>query len=107
MRIWLALISILLLSACSTPTTETPAPHAPAPGAYLFVWSGDDEGKANDFLAVIDADPKSPRYGEAVAALAVPGPSGTPHHTEMEMPEGGFLFANAFASGKTWLFDLR
>jgi hypothetical protein len=75
--------------------------------SYLFVWAGDDAKKSNDFLAVLDADPKSPHYGQAVASVAVPGPTGTPHHTELEMPEGGFLLANAFESGRTMLFDLR
>jgi hypothetical protein len=59
------------------------------------------------FLAVLDADASSPHYGQAVASVAVPGPGGTPHHTELEMPEGGFLLANAFESGRSMLFDLR
>ncbi len=75
--------------------------------SYLFVWAGDDAKKSNDFLAVLDADSKSPHYGQAVASVAVPGPTGTPHHTELEMPLGGFLLANAFESGRTMLFDLR
>jgi hypothetical protein len=75
--------------------------------SYLFVWAGDDAKKNSDFLAVLDADSKSPHYGQVVASVAVPGPSGTPHHTEMEMPEDGFLLANAFQSGRTMLFDLR
>jgi hypothetical protein len=75
--------------------------------SYLFVWAGADANKSNDFLAVLDADSKSPHYGQVVASVAVPGPSGTPHHTELEMPEGGFLLANAFESGRTIMFDLR
>jgi hypothetical protein len=75
--------------------------------SYLFVWAGDDTKKSNDFLAVLDADASSPHYGQVVASVAVPGQGGTPHHTEMEMPEGGFLLANAFESGRTMLFDLR
>lgn len=75
--------------------------------SYLFVWAGDDAKKSNDFLAVLDADASSPHYGQAVASVAVPGPGGTPHHTELEMPEGGFLWANAFESGRSMLFDLR
>src|SRR6202045_1656846 len=75
--------------------------------SYLFVWAGDDAKKSSDFLAVLDADSKSPHYGQVVASVAVSGPSGTPHHTEMEMPEDGFLLANAFESGRTMLFDLR
>ena len=73
----------------------------------LFVWAGDDAGKSSDFLAVIDADAASAHYGQVTASVAVPGPSGTPHHTELEMPEGGYLLANAFEAGRTTLFDLR
>jgi hypothetical protein len=75
--------------------------------SYLFVWAGDDTKKSSDFIAVLDANAASPRYGQVVASAAVPGPSGTPHHTELEMPEGGFLLANAFESGRSVLFDLR
>ncbi len=75
--------------------------------SYLFVWAGDDAKKSSDFLAVLDADPKSSHYGQAVASVAVPGPSGTPHHTELEMPDDGFLLANAFESGRSMLFDLH
>src|SRR5580700_4424224 len=75
--------------------------------SYLFVWAGDDAKKSSDFLAVLDADPKSAHYAQVVASVAVPGPGGTPHHTEAEMPEDGFLLANAFESGRTMLFDLR
>ena len=75
--------------------------------SYLFVWAGDDAKKSSDFLAVLDADPKSPHYGQVVASVAVPGPGGMPHHTELEMPNGGFLLANAFESGRTMLFDLQ
>jgi hypothetical protein len=89
---------LFLLSALSS-FAQTPS--------YLFVWAGDDAKKSNDFLAVIDADAASPHYGQAVASVAVPGPTGTPHHTELEMPEDGFLLANAFESGRTLLFDLR
>ncbi|MGA7381989.1 MAG: hypothetical protein WBX03_14155, partial [Terriglobales bacterium] len=80
--------------------------HAQA-NSYLFVWAGDDAKQSSDFLAVLDADPKSPHYGQPVASVAVPGPGGTPHHTELQMPDGGFLLANAFESGRTTLFDLR
>ncbi len=75
--------------------------------SYLFVWAGDDAKASSDFLAVIDANAKSPHYGQVVASVAVPGPTGTPHHTELEMPPGGFLLANAFESGRTVLFNLN
>lgn len=74
--------------------------------SYLFLWAGDADGKASDFLAVIDATPSSPHYGQVVASIPT-GVVGThPHHTEGEMPANGHLLANGFHAGRTWLFDL-
>jgi hypothetical protein len=76
-------------------------------GSYLFVWAGDKERKASDFLGVIDADPASPKYGAIIASIPV-GESGTfPHHTEQVMPPNDHLLANGFGAGRSWLFDLR
>ena len=75
--------------------------------SYLFVWAGDDAKQSSDFLAVLDADPASQHYGQPVASAIAPGPTGTPHHTELEMPQDGFLLANAFESGRTNVFNLR
>src|SRR5438445_13899439 len=76
--------------------------------SYLFVWAGDDAKKSSDFLAALDAHSKSPHYGQVVASVAVPGPSGTPHHTELEMPDDGFLLANARAKASScWIGDWK
>lgn len=78
----------------------------PGPPSYLFIWAGDSAGKASDFLAVIDATPSSPHYGEVLTSIPT-GVAGThPHHTEGEMPANGHLLANGFHAGRTWLFDL-
>jgi hypothetical protein len=86
-------------------TKETAWPKTP--GSYLFVWAGDFRAKANDFLAVINADPASHFYGQAAASVPAPGAVGDAHHTELEMPKSGFLLANGYLSGRTMLFDLR
>ncbi len=97
-RVRRLLIAGLLLAAAWRPVA--------APGAYLFVWAGDSANAASDFLAVLDADPASPRYGSVLASLPT-GVAGThPHHTEAEMPASGHLLANGFQAGRTWLFDL-
>src|SRR5512133_484001 len=88
-------------------TGKGAATTAPKKDSYLFVWAGDDAKQGEDFLAVLDANPESPKYGQAVASVEVPGPTGTPHHTELAMPPGGYLLANGFATGRTTLFDLR
>ena len=80
---------------------------APSPaGSYLFVWAGDRDRKASDFLGVIDADPASPKYGAIVASLPTGESNAGPHHTEQEMPANDHLLANGFRAGKSWLFDL-
>jgi hypothetical protein len=72
----------------------------------LFLWAGDADGKASDFLAVIDATPSSAHYGEIVASIPTGVVGAHPHHTEAEMPANGHLLANGFHAGRTWLFDL-
>ena len=58
--LWASLVSFSLLSYA-----QQVAPS----GHYLFAWTGDLEGKGNDFLAVIDADPASPTYGKLMTTV--------------------------------------
>ncbi len=100
----LSLFSLLILLFANQPfsaqSTLTPSP-------YLFVWSGDSDGKDPDFLAVIDARPGAASYGKIVATLPV-GSKGTfPHHTEYEFPANSLLFANGWGAGQTFIIDLR
>lgn len=84
-----------------------PAAATPAPGHYLFVFSGDQAGKGNDFLAVVDADPVSATYGHLLTSIATDQKSVLPHHTEYVMPASGMLFANDHDADRTFIFDLR
>jgi hypothetical protein len=74
---------------------------------YLFLWTGSADSTAADFLAVLDVRPDTGRYGALVATLPVTGLKNGPHHTEHELAKDGQLFANAFASGRSFIFDLR
>ena len=50
---------------------------------YLYVWSGDQARRAPDFLAVVDFDPQSPKYGRVITTRPLPGPGAAgnePHH---------------------------
>lgn len=87
--------------------TATASAPAAAKGDFLFVWASDLGAKKSDFLAVIDADPRSPRYAEVVATAPTGIANSHAHHTEHEMPAGGVLFANGFGAGKTFRFDLN
>lgn len=97
----------VLVGAC-----HTGAPHVASDGVasrsrYLFVWAGDADKRESDFLAVVDIDPRSATYASVVSTVPVGAVGTSPHHTEYEMPAGGVLWANGFATGRTYRFDLR
>jgi hypothetical protein len=97
----------LLLCVASLAAFAGCRPTQTAPRSdYLFVWTGDSAQKASDFLAVIDANPASAKYGSVVTTLPTGAVGTHPHHTEAELPANGHLLANGFHAGRTWLFDL-
>ena len=101
-----ALLTMTLVSL-STAAAAQPQPRQQKSGHHLFVWTGDQAGKGNDFLAVLDADPASTGYGKLVASVATDQKSLRPHHTEYEMPASGMLFANDHGANRTFVLDLR
>jgi hypothetical protein len=85
---------------------EAPVDPAGEPvSPYLFVWAGAEEESGSDFLAVLDADPASSRYGEILASVAA-GPKGGAHHSEHVMPTNDSLFVNSFPAGRSFVIDL-
>ncbi len=75
---------------------------------YLFAWTTDSDSSDLNFLAVVDVSPGSDSYGDVLSTLAVPTTGRTRgHHTEHRVSAGGFLFANDFGTGKTYILDLR
>ncbi|MEO7454944.1 MAG: hypothetical protein ABIY52_01685, partial [Gemmatimonadaceae bacterium] len=96
-----SVVAALALTACSAAE-----PPKTASSQFLYVWSGDSARKASDFLAVIDASPTSPSYGEVVAAVPSGKAGSSPHHTEDALGANSHLLANGFGAGETWLYDL-
>jgi hypothetical protein len=94
--------ALLGLAACA----GTEQPVAESPREYLYLWTASADSTAPDFLAVLDVTEDSVRYGRLVTTTPVPGLANGPHHTEHEMPADGRLFANGFASGQSFIFDL-
>lgn len=99
------ILLLALLGACATSTDRSArAPTEP----YLFVWTTDSDSVDMNFLAIVDASPSSASYGEVLTTLAIPTKGRTrAHHIEHRMPAGGFLFANDFGTGNTYILDLR
>ncbi|HEX5631695.1 MAG TPA: hypothetical protein VFX50_00635, partial [Gemmatimonadales bacterium] len=101
-RIPLACIAVLV----GTPPALTSQQATPRPAPFLYVWAGDADTLDSDFLAVIDARPDSPTYAKVLSTLPVGARRTGPHHTEHQLEADGILFANGFAAGRTFRFDL-
>jgi hypothetical protein len=100
-------VALLGIAFSTNGLAQSPQIKEGVQGHYLFAWTGDQAKKANDFLTVIDADPKSPSYGKLVTTLVTDQQTREVHHTEYVMPNSGMLFANDHDAGRTFIFDLR
>ena len=95
------------LIGCSQ-TGEVPPRATPeSDSEYLYLWTASADTAAPDFLAVVDVRPDTGRYGSLVTTLPVSGFRNGPHHTEHELPADRMLFANGFATGRSFIFDLN
>jgi len=81
---------------------------APHPARYLYVWAGTGHPPTQagtDFIAVLDADPASPSYGQVLRATSLAEGGLMPHHSEFTLPAGRPFFANDFSTGRSFLID--
>lgn len=83
------------------------------PARTLYVWAGDQARVAPDFLAVIDFDEDSPRYGKVIGTVPVPGPGGSgnePHHCHLSTDKNilacGGLLALLRGQNSIFFFDV-
>ena len=104
---WTVAITLAVGMSCGPADFETSnVPGADGtPSPFLYVWAGAEDEGESDFLAVIDADPRSAGYGEIVASVPV-GVRGMAHHSEHVMPQGDTLFVNSFEAGASFLIDV-
>ena len=79
----------------------------------LYVWAGDQARVAPDFLAVIDFDEDSPRYGRVISTVPVPGPGAAgnePHHCHLSADKNilacGGLLALLRGQNSIFFFDV-
>jgi selenium-binding protein 1 len=67
---------------------------------YMFVWTGDQAREASDFLAVLDFNDRSPKYGALVTTVPLPQPGASgnePHHVGLSA-DGKVLAAGGLLS---------
>ena len=93
---------LLAIWACGRSATRQPGADAES----LYLWTGSADSMSPDFLAVLDVTEDAARYGRLVATVPVPGLRNMPHHTEHQLSPDHRLFANGFATGQTFVFDL-
>lgn len=108
---WLpGLVLCTMLAGCGTEQ----APDASSPtennadrdsAATIYLWLTDGDEQTGNFLAVVDGDPASPAYGEILDTVVTEGVRGFAHHTLLDLPPSGALFANDYRGNYTWVFD--
>jgi selenium binding protein SBP56 len=67
---------------------------------YLFIWAGDQARTSADFVAVVNFDDHSPRYGNVMSTVPLPGAGSTgnePHHVGISA-DGKVLAAGGLLS---------
>lgn len=95
-----AVLFLLAVGGCSPKTATTESGGS----THVLVWAWDVDKGSDDFLAVVDVDRRSGSYGQVVSTLPAKGGRGA-HHVEYELSTSQ-LFANAFETGRTFVFDL-
>ena len=113
------LVKIGMLAALVPLLAGTPAGRLESrddddkPAKTLYVWTGDQARVAPDFLAVIDFDEDSPRYGKVITTVAVPGPGASgnePHHCHLSADKNilacGGLLALLRGQNSIFFFDV-
>jgi hypothetical protein len=91
----------LLLGGCSGRRGE--GPFEP----YLLVWAGDADRKDSDFLAVVNANPSSRKYGRVLATVPVRSRGNEPQELNDVFRYDGRVFASGVLGNRVFTFDLR
>jgi DNA-binding beta-propeller fold protein YncE len=91
----------LVAAACRGGRNE--APFEP----YLVVWAGDADRKDSDFLAVVNANPSSWKYGHVIATVPVRSRGNEPQDLNDAFRYDGRVFAGGLLGNRVFVFDLR
>jgi selenium-binding protein 1 len=71
----------------------------------LYVWTRDADGKDSDFLAVVDADPKSATFGKIVSTVPTNSAGNEAHHFGYTAGADRIMAAGMFTN-KLFLYDV-
>lgn len=114
MRTKLALLMALLpawaLPAPSGPLDESVFVKGLPPGRHeslLYVWTSDADAKDPDFVAVVDADPKSATYAQVIATAATGSTVGNEAHHFGYTADASRIFAGGLFSNRLFIYDVK
>jgi selenium-binding protein 1 len=109
----IATFAVVVPLLVGTPAGRLESRDEDKPAKTLYVWTGDQARVAPDFLAVIDFDEDSPRYGRVITTVPVPGPGATgnePHHCHLSADKNilacGGLLALLRGQNSIFFFDV-
>lgn len=101
---WRVVVVLMVaLGASGCPGGRGEAPFEP----YLLVWAGDADRKDSDFLAVVNANPSSRKYGRVIATVPVRSRGNEPQELNDGFRYDGRVFASGTLTNRIFLFDLR
>jgi hypothetical protein len=95
------MVVFALLTGCARPKEERSSAEP-----YLLVWAGDADRQHSDFLALIDADPRSASYGKVVKTYPVRSRGNEPQCLNTEPRADRRVFAGGLLTNRTFVFDL-
>src|SRR5436305_14707635 len=75
------------------------------PEKYLYLFCVDADAKDNDFVAVIDVDPKSPTYSRITYTLDL-GTKGNETHHWGYTDDRTRIWAGGLQSSRIWILDV-
>ncbi|MGD9763991.1 MAG: selenium-binding protein SBP56-related protein [Candidatus Binatia bacterium] len=109
-RAWSARAAALALCLSAAPAPAAPMEQGAEPARrserYLLVWTGDDDRRDEDFLAVIDADPTSKTYGKVLKTVPVGSKANEPHHIDYVPRPEKTLWGSGLLTSRTFVFDI-
>jgi DNA-binding beta-propeller fold protein YncE len=101
---WRGVVVLALgVMASGCPGGRGEAPFEP----YLVVWAGDADRKDADFLAVVNANPSSRKYGRVLATVPVRSRGNEPQELNDTFRYDGRVFASGALGNRVFTFDLR
>jgi DNA-binding beta-propeller fold protein YncE len=103
MRAVVVVCLLVVLAGCRSGPRDVRLGNEP----YLVVWAGDDDRRDEDFLAVLDANPRSRRYGHVLATIPVDSTGNEPHGVNTMARADGVVVATGLRSDRVFVFDLR